>query len=208
MSLLRRMILMNHGSITPPEPVLPYDAEVEYLESTGTQYINLNFGFDKTDEVYTSFAILTTTNDKYINSPITWNDNNNRFGMGFNNRWACAYGNASTANTLLSPYTAKDNNIHNWEYKNYTFNVTDLNLTKSVSSITFGGTTAKLRLFWGYNAATKGKISSYKHIKNGNIVVDLIPVRKGTVGYMYDRISGQLFGNSGTGSFILGNDVN
>lgn len=207
MSLLRRIILMNQDSSTPPEPVLPYDAEIEYLQSSGTQYINLNFGFDKTDEIYTRFAILTTANDKYINSPIVWNNNNNRFGMGYNGYWACAYGSVSTANTFLSPNTIKDNNIHNWEYKNYTFNVTDLNLTKSVSSITFGGTTAKLRLFWGYNAATQGKISSYKHIKNGNVVVDLIPVRKDNVGYMYDKVSGQLFGNAGTGNFILGQDV-
>ena len=35
-----------------------YDAEIEYLESTGTQYIDLNFGFDKTDEIYTRFAIF------------------------------------------------------------------------------------------------------------------------------------------------------
>ena len=36
--------------------------------------------------------------------------------------------------------------------------------------------------------------------------MDLIPVRVGQVGYMYDKVSRQLFGNSGTGNFILGND--
>ena len=40
-----------------------------------------------------------------------------------------------------------------------------------------------------------------------NKVLDLIPVRKGNIGYMYDRVSGQLFGNQGTGAFIIGNDV-
>jgi hypothetical protein len=35
---------------------------------------------------------------------------------------------------------------------------------------------------------------------------DFIPVRKGTTGYMYDKVSGQLFGNSGSGNFILGPD--
>ena len=35
-----------------------------------------------------------------------------------------------------------------------------------------------------------------------------IPVRVGQVGYMYDRVSGQLFGNQGTGNFILGEDKN
>jgi hypothetical protein len=32
-------------------------------------------------------------------------------------------------------------------------------------------------------------------------------VRKGTVGYLYDRVSGKLFGNAGTGDFVLGPDV-
>ena len=45
-------------------------------------------------------------------------------------------------------------------------------------------------------------------ISLNNIVLrDLIPVRVGKVGYMYDKVSGQLFGNSGTGEFILGPDV-
>ena len=36
--------------------------------------------------------------------------------------------------------------------------------------------------------------------------MNLIPVRKDGVGYMYDTVSGQLFGNIGTGNFILGPD--
>lgn len=185
-----------------------YDAEIEYLQSSGTQYIDLNFGFDKTDEVYTSFAILTTTNDKYINSPIIWNNNNNRFGMGYHNGGYCiGYGNNPTTGTLMSPKTANDTKIHNWEYKNYVFTITDLNVTKNVSSITFGGTTKNLRLFFGLNANTKAKIASYKHIKNGQTVIDLIPVRIENIGYMYDKVSGKLFGNNGSGSFILGQDT-
>ena len=35
---------------------------------------------------------------------------------------------------------------------------------------------------------------------------DLLPVRKGNIGYMYDRVSGELFGNAGTGDFIIGPD--
>ena len=47
------------------------------------------------------------------------------------------------------------------------------------------------------------------HIKiqmGDNHVRDFIPVRVVTVGYMYDRVSGQLFGNAGTGAFIIGPD--
>jgi hypothetical protein len=46
----------------------------------------------------------------------------------------------------------------------------------------------------------------FKIYSNNGLVRDLIPVRVGQVGYMYDKVSGQLFGNSGTGEFILGAD--
>lgn len=42
---------------------------------------------------------------------------------------------------------------------------------------------------------------------NNTKVYDLIPVRKGNIGYLYDKISGKLFANSGTGNFILGPDI-
>lgn len=42
---------------------------------------------------------------------------------------------------------------------------------------------------------------------DGVLVRDFSPVRVGSVGYMYDRVSGQLFGNGGTGAFVLGPDV-
>lgn len=41
---------------------------------------------------------------------------------------------------------------------------------------------------------------------DGGIVMDLVPGRIGQVGYMYDRVTGRMFGGS-SGDFILGNDV-
>lgn len=43
--------------------------------------------------------------------------------------------------------------------------------------------------------------------REGEVIRDYLPVRVGQVGYLYDRISGQLFGNVGSGEFILGPDV-
>ena len=43
-------------------------------------------------------------------------------------------------------------------------------------------------------------------VSKGVSIFDFIPVRVGSIGYMYDRVSGQLFGNSGTGAFIIGPD--
>lgn len=40
-----------------------------------------------------------------------------------------------------------------------------------------------------------------------SLVRDLIPVRVGSTGYMFDRVSLKLFGNSGTGAFVVGPDL-
>lgn len=54
---------------------------------------------------------------------------------------------------------------------------------------------------------TYQKIYHCKINKNGKLILDLIPVRKGNEGFMYDKVSGKLFGNSGTGKFILGPNI-
>lgn len=51
-------------------------------------------------------------------------------------------------------------------------------------------------------------VTSARYSIGSQIVRDFIPVRKGTVGYLYDRVSGKLFGNAGTGDFVLGPDKN
>jgi hypothetical protein len=43
---------------------------------------------------------------------------------------------------------------------------------------------------------------------NGEALRDYIAVRKNGVGYLYDRVSGALFGNDGTGAFSFGSDLN
>ena len=57
------------------------------------------------------------------------------------------------------------------------------------------------------NRSGEYRISSFKITKNNNAILDFIPVRINSTGYMYDKVSGQLFGNSGTDTFALGPDV-
>ena len=52
----------------------------------------------------------------------------------------------------------------------------------------------------------RGRFGYVKIYQNGILVRDYIPVRVGDVGCFYDRVSGQLFGNAGTGAFIIGPD--
>ena len=60
--------------------------------------------------------------------------------------------------------------------------------------------------YWDNRRGSSGKLYYCKIWKGGSLVRDYIPVRVGQVGYMYDKVSGQLFGNSGTGDFVLGPD--
>ena len=55
---------------------------------------------------------------------------------------------------------------------------------------------------------SNSRIYSCRIRVGGVIIRDYIPVRKGTVGYLYDRVTGELFGNAGTGDFALGPDKN
>lgn len=57
-----------------------------------------------------------------------------------------------------------------------------------------------------YQYTTGVRVHSLKCYEDGVLILDFIPVRVGQVGYMYDKVSGLLFGNNGTGNFTLGND--
>ena len=52
------------------------------------------------------------------------------------------------------------------------------------------------------------KLYNFRLMEFDKAVMDFIPVRIGDVGYMYDRVTKQLFGNDGTGAFVLGPDIN
>lgn len=188
--------------------------EVEYLESTGTQYIDLPFGFLDTDEVEIVGSINTgQPSDKYMVCSIVWNNNNNRFAM-----LGQYYGNFTfglgAMNTVarLSPRYTNDGKIYKWTYDNRIFNVYDgdsVLTSGDSSSATFSEETKALRLFYGYSGTTKGKIAYYHHKKANGTEVNLIPCYRKSDNEpgMYDTVSKQFYTNSGTGAFLKGNDV-
>ena len=51
------------------------------------------------------------------------------------------------------------------------------------------------------------RLYGFSIIYNGEPIIDLIPVRDGVGGCLYDTISGQLFYNEGTDEFIVGPDL-
>ena len=187
---------------------LPYDAEVEYLEGTGTQWIDTPITFKVNDEVYFKGALTELTSDKFVLSPRPWNDNNNRFSpLGFfGSVLICAFGSNSTPYTVFKP-PIQDSEAHTITYKNKVFTMEDTGSIFDGSKITFGGETGKIKFFYGYDAPSKSRIYYYKQLRNGKLLCDFIPVLDRNMRpAMYDRVTGKLFYNKGTGEFVIGPD--
>ena len=204
MMAIRRRVLM--GQISIPSGY----RRIEYAESDGSAFIQLPFGFDRTDEVKTRFTVLKGdaqyVSDTYIVSPSRWNNNNNRFAMGIhsagsagNNQYCAGFGQKLTSSTFLQPRTVSDFLMHTWEYKDGVFSISEIGLSLNVNEYSFGGTTYPLKLFYGYNSNTRGKIAYYKH-KHDGVLHNIIPIQKisdGTV-EMYDTVSKTIMPRTGT----------
>lgn len=189
-----------HGSSSP---VVPYDAEIEYLQNTGTQYIDTGLTLSSgTTKITTKFKIVFTS-------------------IPSGSRMICL----STPNSGIQVYTSGGNKIFNQgAYEivsaNTLYTVTT-NTTSTNRNITVNGNTngvnfnrsvtdgAAIDCCGSRNTNILPAYAKYYYFKiyrNDVPVRDYIPVRVGQVGYMYDRVSGTLFGNSGSDSFILGPD--
>ena len=198
---------------------LPYDAEVEYIRSNGTQIINLQY--------------YPNPNTTFI-MDVQFVDNGNTNKNGMNNT---IYGTSDSGTGLFSANFGGNANqgkyIYFWNDKKYgsggqirniiyhdsltikgKMTITRYNanfLNKDVSLT--GKTTTNTTPLYVFGDATTSlnrydmKVFSIKIQEENTVIRDIIPVRVGTIGYMYDKVSKQLFGNDGTGDFILGPDV-
>lgn len=186
--------------------ILPYDAEVEYLESTGTQYISTMM---TPTRVHVGLKPIGAATPDYANA---------YFGVS----------NGGSRTTGLTSGTKDTLTARNYERRTVEFPALwgvfhevyfDGN-TVSVDGVTqalvtrFGDVDQAVKSFGLFDLPQRNTDSTPKSAisyckmwdKEDNLMADFIPVRVGDVGYLYDRASGQLFGNSGTGAFIVGPD--
>ena len=189
-----------------------FDAEIEYLESSGTQYINTN-AIVKNETIYDIKAQITQLQET---APLggenffigTMSANNASYTLRClvnGDNIIIQRGEFALNGVVFIP---KDTNWHTY-YNSKT--LCKIDNTTGVPSYTITDNDLKIFLFKQNRDGSANKDSycriAYCKIWDGSTLVrDFIPVRKGTTGYMYDKVSGNLFGNSGTGDFILGND--
>lgn len=211
------MIALKCVSFKRKSAPLPYDAEVEYLESTETQYIDtgikpntetrleIEFKPTRLDGTYRAFCASRTSNSSADQFSFVFSSGLSFAGFGQQEK-QIGGGGGQSAGTVYSITMDKTSLHGTWRTSSSSGNIPTVNFDpKTVSS--------NLSLYmFGRNTAGTATSFSYcqmyycKLYDNGVLVRDFIPVRKNGVGYMYDRVSGELFGNSGTGSFVIGPD--
>lgn len=181
-----------------------YDAQVEYLESTGTQYIDTGIIIDESDSIVADVQFIDNGSTTYntIGESID-NDNSSyiflriRYGS-----WYVRFGSSSTSKSS----NRANYNRHLLELKKNSFSV-DNYLISQPNYVSMPQVSYILGRI-GSSTSFFGRLFEFEIINQSDSNrIDLIPVRCGTTGYMYDRVSGTLFGNDGTGDFVLGADV-
>ena len=194
---------------------LPYDAEVKYLESSGTQWIDTRATANSNLSVEIKMANVGTpwTNVNPIGAILT--EPRCRHHINFSPKYEVTYyfGKNDTCR-ISSNYMPADAEI-------FTFKVDAISKEFTFGTVlgTFPNDTFDTGLsYWlfGRNGTTTPYLGSLRiysaKLWDGNILArDFIPVRftneRGeTEGAMYDRVSGELFGNAGTGAFVIGPD--
>lgn len=181
---------------------LPYDAEVEYLESTGSQWIDTGIVPTRTTKSVFDYQLTSQTAGRGLfgsyktkSNYYIYQNSATAFEVGF-----CD----SKSNAFMS-----DLYLHEIEFD-------DLSVLVDGKTVYNGGNyfasheyTLLLFTIRSGNTIYKGSSARVFYLEiydDGVLVRDFVPVRVGTVGYMYDRVSGQLFSNAGTGAFVIGPD--
>lgn len=190
-----------------------FDSRVEYLESTGTQHIDTGLIAASGWKIDITF------------SSASWSSGDNAmslFGARTSYSSQDAFSAFTSASGLFPQYDGEQTVVNN--------TATELGriyrLVMSEEGAFLDGVqirTSNARTFTtpcsfylfkknqqdnGADRPFKGRIYSVKLWNAQDVLVfDGQPVRVGNIGYMFDAVSGKLFGNAGTGNFILGPDL-
>lgn len=196
---------------------LPYDAEVEYIDSIVPAFIDTG--------IYPNGSTIVEIDGLFLSAGA--NSLGSMLGC-YNDRYMFRYRNTTRAE-LSMVERGNGTGYGSWCY--FETNI------KSRHTYTYGGNlgvlldgiqiddgivfsqkgyASTLKIAGGYNAQNtqRGGNNRYWRVsiwKNDELVRDFQPVRitneySEIEGAMYDRVSGEVFRNSGTGSFIIGPD--
>lgn len=202
-------------------PAVPYDAEVEYLQSSGTQYIAT--GIIPTNKTAVDIGVIGPSRSVDVFGALPGRNNGaKRFAtVLYNSLWLYYYGDFGIHGhtTLRDAYTTGLSNV-SLSSDSITVNARRQAVTGSAEDFQCDRQAYVFKIN-GITITSGGSLSiSYCRIyENGVLVRGYIPVRVGSganaVGYLYDRANptggpfgNGLYPNSGSGAFVVGPDAN
>jgi hypothetical protein len=179
---------------------------LEYIESTGTQYINTRIMPSLNLEIESELAFMDKSTTAALLGTTTAGSGKNITAIFAVSGVSSSFG-PSTAYAALYSYITLDTKTKFKEDKNGIY-LNDTRRAEFNANTEFTGVSSMLFLWArGTNAnKIKAKVYSFKIYDNGTLVQDLVPARRNSnniVG-MYDLVSGQFFTNAGTGEFVAG----
>ena len=182
---------------------------VEYLQSSGTQYIDTGVNPTQATKMELDAEFLGSAGANIAGVRNTAIDMTNRFGIisfGSANKLGAFFGAASVQGAAF------DQSRHS-----YTLDSGTLVMDGTSYAITSGGTfacTYPITLgAWnngsGGVACNSSKIYACKLYNDGTLVRDLVPCyrKSDNVAGMWDKVEGRFYANAGSGSFAVGGNV-
>lgn len=193
----------------------PEYQEVEYLESTGTQFIQTNYFPKQYDEITCDFSTSVFTSGSTFWTLLS-------AGTGTDQLIVLLANNTTGSAPAVGAYykyfasgNATKFNFYPTINKKYRLHIgADGSIScngYTASSSYKGSVNTNLFLMMRANNSSpfKGKIFSFKVENDGQKELDLVPCYRKSdneIG-MYDLVTGSFFTNAGTGSFVAGRDV-
>ncbi len=181
--------------------------QLEYLQSTGTQYINTGFTPNQDTRVVCRAKCPVSTTTNFLFGARVSNAASQYAFLGaaagtFRSDYATVWGSfPSSLNTSDTILIDKNKNV------------TTINGGNAVTATATTFSAGSPLALFGVNTAgtiTYGKVTIHraKIYDNGKLVRDMVPARNssGTLG-MYDLVSGTFYTNAGTGTFTAGADI-
>ena len=180
---------------------------VEYLESSGTQYINSGINADSSLGFKCDYKLVTTDPNQYMGAIRQDGSNYIRHHLTLNPQGDFGYNIADTRYDLV-----KDTNKHYLEYNAETHKL--IQDTTSQNTLTSSFNVNLNYYIFGrngnpstLNASIAIRLYYFKMYKSGTLVRDYIPCKdENDVGFMFDKVTHTLYANAGTGSFVVGSE--
>ena len=179
--------------------------ELQYIESTGTQYIDTGI-----------YGNLNTEAEIDVHLNETTSSSTNRIFGNFTNADKAITINGSNAASNFSRFGDKSQQANIYSSERSVYKINKTNLTRNgVVLMTFDTTTpftTEGTLLVGSSTSTGGgvvgKLYSAIIRENGNTIMRLVPAKNSSnVVGMYDTVSGTFFTNAGTGTFVAGPEI-